>query len=284
MKSEKIIFIPKGSTKIIISYLQDKGYKVSFLDAYFLRLIGNPQSGWIELPKKTLSKAEFLYAITISKSAMTNITLIPGETSYFFLRNIANIFKLDIEKLELYYNKYSPYNDGVILANTYSFPYHANEEFIIKYLIDTSLKQHEKLAKELIGHYEINSWFEIIAKASIIQKEAANIEEMPIVASVIDNRIAINMPLQMDGSLNYGQYSHMKITPDRIRNDTTEFNTYKYIGIPKTPSGSVSVEAIKAAIFPAHTNYLYFMRNKNGTHDFAHTYQEHVKNIKKVKN
>ena len=92
---------------------------------------------------------------------------------------------------------------------------------------------------------------------------------MPIVSSVIDNRIAKNMPLQMDGSLNYGKYSHTRITPDRIRNDLSEFNTYKYSGIPHTPSGSVSIDAIKAAIKPAKTDYLYFMRNKNGTHDFS---------------
>lgn len=284
MKSEKIIFIPKGSTKAIITYLQDKGYNLSIIDAYFLRIIGSPQSGWIELPNETLSKGEFLYALATSKAAMKSITLIPGETNFFFLRNIANTFQFDINELENLYNKYAPYNDGVILANTYNLPYHATPDFIIQTLIFQSLENHKSLANELLGHYDEKQWFEIVAKASIIQKEAANIAEMPIVSSVIDNRIAKNMPLQMDGALNYGKYSHIRITPDRIRNDTTEFNTYKNKGIPKTPSGSVSIDAIKAAIYPANTKYLYFMRNKNGTHDFTESYKEHLNNIKKVKN
>lgn len=302
ISSERIIFIPKGSTKDIISHLQAKGYELSRYDAYLLHLIGKPQSGWIEIPSKyvdyefsnhnthnstnfdiSLSKIRFLYALTTAKAATKNVTLIPGETSYFLLRDIADTFKLDINKLESVYKQLSPYSDGVILADTYSIPYKADEEFVITYLLQTSLYKHEKLAKELLGEYNQNEWFKYISKASIIQKEAANVEEMPLVSSVIDNRIAINMPLQMDGSLNYGKYSHIRVTPDRIRDDNSEFNTYKYTGIPKTPSGSVSINAIKAAISPVNTNYLYFMRNKNGTHDFTHNYKEHLKNINKAK-
>ncbi|WP_233715945.1 endolytic transglycosylase MltG [Helicobacter trogontum] len=282
--SEKIIYIPKGSTRSIITHLQHKGYNVSLIDTYFLRLIGRPQSGWIELPQQTLSKGQFLNALATSKAPMKNVTLIPGETNYFFLRQIAKTFNFSVSELETLYNKYAPYSDGVILANTYSLPYHADPDFIMQTLINQSLEKHKLLAIKFIGHYDKEQWFQIIAKASIIQKEAANVAEMPIVSSVIDNRIAKKMPLQMDGSLNYGKYSHTRITPDRIRNDLSEFNTYKHSGIPRTPSGSVSVEAIQAAINPANTNYLYFMRNKSGTHDFSATYTEHLKNIKKVKN
>lgn len=89
------------------------------------------------------------------------------------------------------------------------------------------------------------------------------------------------MRLQMDGSLNYGQYSHTKITPEMIRNDTTSYNTYRYDGIPKAPVGSVSFKAIQAAIFPANVDYLYFVRNKNGVHSFAKNYDEHLKNFSK---
>ncbi|STQ85579.1 aminodeoxychorismate lyase [Helicobacter muridarum] len=303
IKSERIIFIPKGSTKNIITHLQSKGYELSLYDAYLLHFIGKPQSGWIEIPPRyidhefsnldtkdsinfdiSLSKIRFLQALTTAKAATKSFTLIPGETSYFLLRNIASTFNLDVSKLESIYERLSPYSDGVILADTYSIPYQANEEFIISYLLQTSLHRHEELASELLGRYIQDEWFKYISKASIIQKEAANLEEMPLISSVIDNRIAINMPLQMDGSLNYGKYSHIRVTPDRIRNDTSEFNTYKYTGIPKTPSGSVSINAIKAAISPANTNYLYFMRNKNGSHDFTHDYQEHLRNISKVKN
>jgi UPF0755 protein len=87
----------------------------------------------------------------------------------------------------------------------------------------------------------------------------------------------------MDGTLNYGKFSHVKVTPERIKNDLTSFNTYKHKGLPSSPIGAVSIASIKAAIKPAKTDYLYFMKNKQGVHDFTNTYKKHRKNIKKAK-
>jgi UPF0755 protein len=92
------------------------------------------------------------------------------------------------------------------------------------------------------------------------------------------------MPLQMDGTLNYGKYSHEKITPYRLKNDKSSYNTYINTGLPKHPICSVSLNSIKAAIFPAKSDYLYFMRNKKtGTHDFTKSYKTHLNNINKQK-
>jgi UPF0755 protein len=89
------------------------------------------------------------------------------------------------------------------------------------------------------------------------------------------------MKLQMDGTLNYGKYSHIKVTPQRIKEDTSEYNTYKYKGLPPFPVSSVSQEAIFAAIFPKSSDYLYFVKASKGKHVFSKTYKEHVRNIKK---
>ena len=103
---------------------------------------------------------------------------------------------------------------------------------------------------------------------------------MALVSSVIHNRIKKGMKLQMDGTLNYGKYSHVKVTPYRIRNDKSIFNTYLYKGVPSIPVCNVSFNAIRAAIFPAKTNYLYFMKNSRGVHDFSCNYSTHLYNIK----
>ena len=87
----------------------------------------------------------------------------------------------------------------------------------------------------------------------------------------------------MDGTLNYGKYSHVKVTPARIRDDNSTFNTYKFKGIPPSPIGAVSLAAIKAAVKPAKTTHLYFMKNKSGTHDFSDSFKAHRKNIMKIK-
>jgi UPF0755 protein len=66
-----------------------------------------------------------------------------------------------------------------------------------------------------------------------------------------------------------------------IRNFRSHYNTYKYKGLPKAPVGSVSFEAIKSAIFPQKTNYLYFVKNKRGTHSFSNSYRQHLREIRK---
>ena len=69
-------------------------------------------------------------------------------------------------------------------------------------------------------------------------------------------------------------------TLQTIRNDKSIYNTYKIKGIPSLPVCNVSMEAIRAAIFPKTTNYLYFMKSKKGTHDFSCNYSTHIRNIR----
>jgi UPF0755 protein len=162
-------------------------------------------------------------------------------------------------------------------------PLGIKEKQLMDFLIRESEKKYKNFSEKIYGNYDTKRWKKILTIASIIQKEAANNEEMPLVSSVIYNRLKKGMRLQMDGTLNYGEYSHTKVTPERIRNDETTFNTYKHKGIPHSPIGAVSIDAIKAAIKPAQTNYLYFMKNAQGIHDFTDTFKEHRKNIENIK-
>lgn len=279
--SQKDIFIPKGSIKSIITYLENHAYDINKIDRFFLILIGKPQSGFIDIKHTFLSKADFLYALANSKTSLKEVTLIPGETMYFFNKILAQNFNLDPKDLEKAYKKYAPYDDGVIFADTYKLPVGASADFLMEFLVNKSLKRHQELSHKVLREYNENQWFRFISIASIIQKEAANTSEMPLISAVIYNRIKKGMPLQMDGSLNYGKYSHTKVSAERIRTDNTIFNTYKNKGVPKTPVGSVSIEAIKATINPANVKYLYFVKNKNGSHTFSETYEEHKNNITK---
>ena len=97
---------------------------------------------------------------------------------------------------------------------------------------------------------------------------------------MIYNRLKAKMPLQMDGSLNYGKFSHSKVTPERIRKDKSVYNTYLNRGIPPYPVGSASLDAILATIRPASVDYLYFVRDRStGKHTFSKTYKEHKSNF-----
>ena len=284
LSSTQVLFIPKGSTSSIVAYLNKSTYELNIIDKIVISFLGYPQHGWIDLKSNYMTKADFLYKITKSKAALKNITLIPGETSYFFLKDLALKMNLSYEKLKNIYDKYSYKKDGSILADTYSIPYGMKEEHLLFYLFSNTNKKYEKFSQKIFGTYDKKKWYYYISLASIIQKEAANEEEMPLVSSVIHNRLKKGMPLQMDGTLNYGKYSHIKITKQRIRNDNSQYNTYKNKGIPSDPVCAVSFSAIKAAIFPIKSDYLYFMKDKiTGKHRFTKYYKSHLNNINDYK-
>lgn len=282
IESKKVLNIPKGSINQIIAHLQENNLNVTKLDSYLLRLIGSPQSGWVDLSVTRSTRADFLYKLSTAKAALIDITLIPGETSYIFFHELATHFNLDKNILEKEYNQQSDVIEGAFVPNTYKLPLGITEKELMKILLETSKKQMKELSIKIFGTYHEKKWFQYVAIASVIQKESANTEEMPLVSSVIYNRIKKGMKLQMDGTLNYGKYSHIKITPTRIKDDNSIYNTYKFSGVPSAPVCNVSFDAIRAAIFPATTNYLYFMKSKNGSHDFSCNYSTHLVNIKRA--
>jgi UPF0755 protein len=267
----------------VINSLSNDGLDVGLLDQLLIRRVGYPQAGWIDMGREgEITREEFYKRLTTSKAATDILTLIPGETNYFFMKTIAEKFDLNITKLSHLYDSYAPYPDGVIIPESYRIPKGVDEERLIRFLIDNSIKKHKELSMRYLQSFDQKYWFqEIVTKASIVQKEAADTKEMPLIASVIENRLKIDMPLQMDGTLNYSRFSHTKVTPKRIKTDTTKFNTYKFKTLPPYPVCAVSTEAIKAVLTPAKSNYLYFVKGKDGRHIFSKSFREHRKNIER---
>jgi len=284
IKTTKSVVLPKGSVTKVVESLKQQGYPLNLLDTYLLAYVLNaPKSGTLNIGAKEMSRIAFLQKLSSAKEAIKIVTLIPGETKVIFLKELAENQALDLKKLTKYYDEFSPYKEAGIIPETYHLAKDVNEKNLMKTLIAQSEKEYQKLAQHYLKKYDTKAWNRILTIASVTQKEAANNQEMPIVASVVYNRLKIDMPLQMDGTLNYGKYSHVKVTPKRIKTDKSGFNTYKNRGLPPYPVCSVSIKAIKAALNPAKTNYLYFMKNKSGVHDFTSSYQQHLRNIKRAK-
>lgn len=279
--TSEVIQLPRGSIKNIVAYLHSQKIDTNALDSFILRFFGKPQSGWIDLGSKEMAKGDFLYKLTKAKPPLKEVKLIPGESMYFFISQISESLNIPSQELWSAYKEQVECEDGNIIPQTYKIPYGISARELFAYLLNYSQKQYTKIAQKY--GYEPNSkeWKKILSIASIIQKEAANEEEMPLVSAVVYNRLKKGMRLQMDGSLNYGEFSHQKITPKRIREDSTPYNTYRYSGIPPCPCGSFSETALLSALSPAKVPYLYFVRNQNGVHSFSTNYKEHQENFKK---
>jgi UPF0755 protein len=277
--SPKIVYIPQGSVFKSIAHLQKEGVNLYVADAFILRFIGLPQQGWIDIKDENMTRIEYLYRLTTAKAVSRAVTLIPGETTDIFLQQIADEFSLNVEQLHQAYAIHARLKEGNFVPETYSIPNEFTEEKLIVHLLNESDKKMKKMAAMYHLQADSDKWLQIVTKSSVIQKEAASIPDMPFVSSVIDNRIKKGMRLQMDGTLNYGEYSHQKVTAHRIRTDKSPYNTYKSKGLPLYPVCNVSKEAIEAAVNPAHTDYLYFVRGKNGDHIYSSYFSTHHKNI-----
>jgi len=156
MKTQKVVFIPKGSINQIITQLRERNYNLSKLDSLLLRLIGSPQSGWIDMGTMYSSRGDFLYKLTTAKAALQNVTLIPGETTYIFLNQLSEKLNLDREKLEYEYSNQTDQKEGTLVPNTYRMPIGITEKELINILFFHSHKHFSSLLKHLLANLRQN--------------------------------------------------------------------------------------------------------------------------------
>jgi UPF0755 protein len=125
----------------------------------------------------------------------------------------------------------------------------------------------------------------IVTLASLVERETAVNADRPVVASVLDNRLAKKMPLSTDPSVIYGlelagKWRGTIYASDLTRN--TPYNTYLHAGLPPGPVANPGIASLRAAMDPAKTNYLYFVAagtDAQGHSLFAETLDEHKRNV-----
>lgn len=125
---------------------------------------------------------------------------------------------------------------------------------------------------------------EVITLASIIDEETANNAEKPMVAGMYINRLKINMPLQADPTIKYAwQQFGLKRIYNKLLHIDSPYNTYKNTGLPPGPIRIPSIAGIDAVLnYVKHDNlYMCAKEDFSGTHNFARTYAEHLKNARK---
>jgi peptidoglycan lytic transglycosylase G len=123
--------------------------------------------------------------------------------------------------------------------------------------------------------------YDIIKIASLIESEAKTAADRPLIASVIYNRLAQGMKLQIDATLIYarGDPKNRRLS-DADKAIVSPYNTYKIDGLPPTPIAAVSEASLRAALAPAQSDFLYYVViDKAGNHAFARTLAEHEHNI-----
>ena len=164
--------------------------------------------------------------------------------------------------------------EGYLFPETYHFTYGMSEKMMIGWMVTQFLENFGPEERERADELSM-TMNEVITLASIIEGESIHDEERPVVSSVYHNRLDQNMRLQADPTIQF-------LLSDGPRRLSTEdlfikspYNTYRHNGLPPGPIGSPGSASIKAALWPADTEYIYFVATGDGFHTFTSTLEEH---------
>jgi UPF0755 protein len=173
--------------------------------------------------------------------------------------------------------------EGYLFPDTYELPKDIKpEEIIARMLLELDRKLdmlpddwQETLAKRKLDLHQL------LTIASLIEREVVVDKERPIVAGIIYNRLETGMPLQIDATVQYLlDKPKERLLHDDLKVDSP-YNTYRHKGLPPGPIAAPSLKSIEAALYPADTDYYYYVTKKDGSHEhlFARTLKEHNRNI-----
>ena len=254
------------------------------------------QAGQYQLDRN-MSIAEIVDVITHGRVIPSDrsVTIIEGWTNDQIARNLAqkNVFaEVDFQHaltLDDFNTKFSQLGlkfnyQGFLYPDTYKI----GKTDLPQDLIEKMLRNFEvKLGNQALSGDQL-------IVASIIEKEVGRNKEVisqndlvlmqkerELVASVFYNRLRIGMGLESDATVNYitGKADRsVTIADTKIK---SPYNTYQVKGLPPTPISNPGIGSIRAAIFPAESDYFYFLNAPEGTAYFAKTLAEH--NANKVK-
>lgn len=171
---------------------------------------------------------------------------------------------------------------GYLMPDSYFFYYNTPiKEIIAKLRNEFNLFLNDSLKKD-ISHTNY-SLHEILTVASIVEGESNKIEEFPLIAGVYYNRLKTGMKLQADPTIQYAIQTKWRHLYGKDLNIDSPYNTYMYYGLPPGPINCPGRDAIKAAIFPAKNNYLYFVADGKGGHIFSSSYNKHLQAVQKYR-
>lgn len=272
--------IPEGTPAAgISSILADNGIVKSSRDftlySKLHKLSGSYQAGVYAL-SPSLSMKEIAEIISTGKVNTIKITIPEGYTEYDIAKQVAKEDGLSRKKFvkllesgkylkDYDFLKHAQQNEhmleGYLVPDTYSVTAGTSEDEIIRTLLDAHHDVFDSAARKKARKLK-RTENEIIIIASIIEKECADVSDQPIVASVIYNRLKIDMPLQMDSTIQYVLGLDGVRKEDLLYDDTeveSPYNTYTNAGLPAGPICCPGKTAIEAALNPAKTDYLYFV-------------------------
>ncbi len=181
------------------------------------------------------------------------------------------------EKYPFVKGTYQDSLEGYLYPKTYNFQEGITADQVIDRLLQQFVKETQGLDFSAASNKGLDA-LQVISAASLIERETRVIDERPLVASVIYNRLNKGMPLQIDAAIQYALgTTKQRLSLDDLKVDSP-YNTYSNKGMVPGPICSPSISSIKAVLEPASSDYLYYvLTSKDGTHTFTSDYDSFKK-------
>jgi UPF0755 protein len=226
----------------------------------------------------------------LASSVSRILVIYPGERKEEIASNFSSILKWSDEEKELFISYVSEaepaLSEGKFFPGRYVVPLDASPELVADLV-------YVNFTDEILSRYSpdveaLVPLADALTIASLLEREAYDFTDMRIISGVIWNRLFIDMPLQLDASLQYARGNsafEKKWWPVPVPKDKfidSPFNTYQNKGLPPYPIANPSVEAVIAALNPSVTQCMFYFHGPKGAFHCTETYKEHVAKLKEI--
>jgi UPF0755 protein len=285
LQEDKIVNIPPRTSMIdIADLLQREGVvdanRFIFIGGVFaLKARSELKAGEYLFPKRASMK-DVVETILEGKVVQHQLTIPEGLTSEQIVARL-------LENEVLSGNIKDVPREGSLLPDSYHF----NRGFTREQMLQRMRQAQDRLVREVWDRRNpdlpLKTPEQLVILASIIEKETGKPEERTRIAAVLANRLKQKMKLQSDPTIIYGlvfgkgALGH-PLTKSEIA-QPTPYNTYVIDGLPPGPIANPGRASIEAAANPARTKELYFVADGTGGHAFAESYDQHLKNVARLR-
>ena len=284
LMQDKVVNVPRGlGIRDISALLEREGVIdqpwVFVGGVTVLKARGELKHGEYQFSKHA-SLADVVDTIIDGKVVQHAVTIAEGLTSE---QIVARLLENDVLEGQI---KEVPH-EGTLLPETYKFTRGMTREQIIQRM----QRDHKRVLQEVWEHrmsdLPLKTPEQLVTLASIVEKETGRADERSRVASVFINRLKTKMRLQSDPTIIYGLVGGKGTLGRPIMKSEIEqktpYNTYVVDGLPPGPIANPGRASLEAAANPARTKDLYFVADGTGGHVFSENYEQHQKNVARLR-
>jgi peptidoglycan lytic transglycosylase G len=285
LPEEKLVNIPtRSKTRDIAEILQREGVIAvnpwAFMGGVFALKASSELKPGEYAFQKNASLRDVIGTIVEGKVVQHSVTVPEGLTSEQIVGRLSenDIFAGAVREMP---------REGTLLPETYKFPRGTTRDQVIQRMQQTQKRMLAEIWERRNPDIPVKTPEQLVTLASIVEKETGKADERSRVAAVFVNRLRQKIKLQSDPTIIYGLVGGRGTLGRPIKRSEilqpSPYNTYVVEGLPPGPIANPGRASLEAAANPARTRDLFFVADGTGGHTFTETYDQHQKNVVKLR-